>query len=146
MVFINNNLIEDIKKIKAERAKDYYYKMYNLGELFNNAKEILFLCSVKKDSWESIMKLILAKSLNCKEYIASSKQLNLLGLIYENLILTGEIIDIEDLLNIAYTYVDYCPNHPEVITDTHFGIQNIVLYLYKNSLFRVELESLSRLG
>ena len=71
--------------------------------------------------------------------------LNLIQMVHEIFVETGELIDIEDIRNILYAYEDYCPNHLELAVHQHFSIQNFVkdLYRLKVNQFLAEILSLS---
>lgn len=112
----------------------------------NEAKEIMLRASVTKPTWYSLMNKIQEKSINSKEqFISTTMPLNLIQMVHEIFVETGELIDIEDIRNILYAYEDYCPNHLELAVHQHFSIQNFVkdLYRLKVNQFLAEILSLS---
>ena len=146
MKFLNKEVLSEIERISFERAKDFYNIHYTKIDLFNEAKEIMLRASVTKPTWYSLMNKIQEKSINSKEqFISTTMPLNLLQMVHEIFIETGELIDIEDIRNILYAYEDYCPNHLELAVHQHFSIQNFVkdLYRLKVNQFLAEILSLS---
>lgn len=146
MKFLNKKALTEIGKISFERAKDFYNIHYTKIDLFNEAKEIMMRANVSKPTWYSLMNKIQEKSINSKDqFISTTMPLNLIQMVHEIFLDTGELIEIEDIRNILYSYEDYCATHLELAVNQHFSIQNFVKDLYKLKVnqFLAEVMSLS---
>ena len=146
MKFLNKEVLTNIEENSFERAKDFYNIHYTKIDLFNEAKEILVRAHVSKPTWYSLITKIQEKSINSVEqFISTTMPLNLIQMVHEIFLDTGELIEIEDIRNILYAYEDYCAAHLELAVNQHFSIQNFVkdLYRLKVNQFLVEVMSLS---
>ena len=146
MEFIRAEYLEEIKTRPFERALDNYSCKYSKIDLFNDAKEVMLLAHLSKQTWYSIMEKIQAKSINSKDqFLWTSMPLNLMQIVHEIFIESGELLDTDDIRSIAYTYEDYCIDHPELAIHEHFALQNFVkdLYRLKVNQFLAEVLCLS---
>lgn len=132
MKFIEEEYLKRITEQEFPRAKDDCFIHYSKIDLFNEAKEIMLLSKVSKPTWYSLMNKIQSKSINSSEqFTTTTRPLNLIEMVHEIFMETGEVIDIEDVRNILYAYEDYCLEHPEHAVREHFAIQEFVRDLYK---------------
>ena len=146
MEFIRAEYLEEIKTRSFERALDSYSCKYSKIDLFNDAKEVMLLAHLSKQTWYLIMEKIQAKSINSKDqFLWTSMPLNLIQIVHEIFIESGELLDTEDIRSIAYAYEGYCIHHPELAVHEHFALQNFVkdLYRLKVNQFLAEVLCLS---
>lgn len=143
MEFIDKESIEQIKNHHYKRARDDYFINYSPFDLFNGTKEILLASNISKPTWYLLIDRIKKQSISSDQpFISTTMPLNLIQMAYEIFRDTGELISMEDIRNILYTYEDWCPHHLELAIKQHFSIQWFAQELYKLKVNRALAEIL----
>lgn len=132
MEYIEKDYLDEFNSRSFQRADDFYAYHYTKIDLFNQCKDILLSAGVTKPTWYTLIAKIEEKSIKSSDQFEwTTMPLNLVRMAFEVFRDSGEIIDVEDLRNILYTYEDYIPHHLEYAVHEHFAIQDFVTELYR---------------
>lgn len=132
MLFIKKNYVNQIIGKRYLRAGNFQDVQYTKIDLFNNAKKILLASNVSKETWYLLIDKINQSSIcSKKEFISTSKPINLIDIVHQLFLENGEFVNVEDIRRILYAYEDYCTKHLELVVDEHFAIQNFAQDLYR---------------